>query len=472
MFKKLFTDTLIYTLPTVVNRFIGIFFFIFLARFLGPESFASIELLALTLILINRVVSLEINRGFGREIVDQEQDKVSEYISTTLLFLCIGISISIFIFSLLPYSFLENLLKAESGKGFLFLFLLILVTNSLFLMTLEIFRWCRMSLTYSLLSLGGTIVSSSACLILMYFYDASLGNYILGQVSGNLIFLAIGIFLLSREFQLKFVFRLKYLRSMLSFAYPIFIFLIGFYLLNYLDRWALAYHYGEREVGIYAGIFRISSILSIALLGSRLAFTPLAIRNKDSGDEFSSILHFILFFLISLSLFINVFSDTLIILLLGEEYIGFSHIIPMLLLSKIFLSIYVFSPGLEINKETKKMIFIISIPMIIGGFLIWILTNKYGLTGTAVGSCLTSFIFITLYLFSNQRTGRVKYSTFGILATLLIYLFCSYIFYALDSIIISSCLSMIAILVIWKILFTANEKMLLRKGYEEIKNIF
>ena len=55
MFKKLFSDTVIYSLPTVANRLVGIVFFIFLARYLGPEEFGTIELLTVSLIFINRI---------------------------------------------------------------------------------------------------------------------------------------------------------------------------------------------------------------------------------------------------------------------------------------------------------------------------------------------------------------------------------------------------------------------------------
>ena len=105
MFKKLFSDTVIYTLPTIANRLIGIVFFIFLARYLGPSDFASIELLSLALIFINRIISLEINRGFGREVAGKTHLEISKLISTTYTFLLLGYLSLLFLALLMPSSY-------------------------------------------------------------------------------------------------------------------------------------------------------------------------------------------------------------------------------------------------------------------------------------------------------------------------------------------------------------------------------
>ena len=472
MFKKLFSDTVIYTLPTIANRFIGIIFFIFLARYLGPSDFASIELLSLVLIFINRIISLEINRGFGREVADKSHQEISKLVSTTYTFLLLGYLSLFLVILILPSSLLDQLLSIKTENYFKVLLLVFIFSNTFFLITLEIFRWSLYPLTYSMLSLAAVFLGSFLSFGLIYFFDTSLMGFIVGQVISQLLLLAVGFFILFSRFTLELKLDLKKLKEMLSYSYPIFIFLIAFFFLNYLDRWMINYFYTSEEVGLYSGVFRITSILSIALLGSRLAFTPVALRNEDSSAQFSSLLHFITFSLISLSLFLIGFGKEITQLILGSEYSDTYHLLPYLLLSKIFLTIYVFSPGLEINRETIKLIFIAFIPFILGFFISYILTKSFGIYGTAIASCLTSLVFIILYLKANELTGRVKYNWMGMFFSVLLFLAYCLIEAFLDNIFINITIILLMILLIWKILFNAQEKDTLITGFKEIKQIF
>lgn len=471
MFKKLFSDTVIYTLPTVANRLIGIVFFIFLARYLGPSDFASVELLALALIFINRIISLEINRGFGREVANKSHQEISKLISTTYTFLLSGYFLLLLFILFLPSSLFIEVLNIKTDKYFMPLFLLFIFSNTFFLMTLEIFRWSLYPLTYSMLSLAAVFLGSFLSFGLIYFFDTSLMGFIVGQVISQLLLLAVGFFILFSRFTLEMKLDLKKLKEMLTYSYPIFIFLIAFFFLNYLDRWMINYFYTSEEVGLYSGVFRITSILSIALLGSRLAFTPVALRNENSSEQFSSLLHFITFSLISLSFFLIGFGEEITQLILGSEYSDTYHLLPFLLLSKIFLTIYIFSPGLEINRETNKLIYIAFVPFILGVFLSYVLTKSYGIHGAAISSCLTSAIYISLYLKANELTGRVKYNWKGMFFSVSLFLlFCSMQSF-INNALLNIPIIFLLIFLVWKILFNAQEKNTLLVGMKEIKEI-
>lgn len=469
MFKKLFSDTVIYTLPTIANRLIGIVFFIFLARYLGPSDFASIELLSLALIFINRIISLEINRGFGREVAGKTHLEISKLISTTYTFLLLGYLSLLFLALLMPSSYLEQFIKINVGSYFIPLILVFIFSNSFFLMTLEIFRWALYPMTYSLLSLASVFLGSFLSFGFIYFFDISVLGFILGQVLSQTLLLLIGFLILFSRFTLVIKLDVEKLKDMLSYSYPIFIFLIAFFFLNYLDRWMINYFYTNEEVGLYSGIFRITSILSIALLGSRLAFTPVALRNEDSSRQFSSLLHFIVFSLLLLSFLLICFDKAIISLILGNEYSETYNLLPFLLLSKIFLTIYVFSPGLEINRETSKLIFIAFIPFIFGAFLSYLLTKSYGILGAALASSLTSLAFISLYLKVNEHTGRVKYNWMGMFLSLSIFIVFCFIKPFVNILFLNLLIVFLSVFMIWKVLFNEQEKKTLLTGLKEIK---
>ncbi len=471
MFKKLFSDTIIYTLPTISNRLLGIVFFIFLARYLGPKDFASIELLSLMLIFINRIISLEINRGFGREITDKSDVEISKFISTTFSFLFLGYLCFSLIALSLPIAVFDTLLNIQADSIFFGLFLLYIFSNSFLLMTLEIFRWSMFSLSYSMLSLASVFLGSFLSFIFIFYLDLNLIGYILGQTFSQLLLLIIGFFMLFNRFSIKIRLDSEYLKIMINYSYPIFIFLIAFFFLNYLDRWMINYFYTGEEVGLYSGVFRMTSILSIALLGSRLAFTPVALRHENSGEKFSSLLHFIFFSLLSLSFLLILFAEDITNLFLGNEYSDTYNILPFLLLSKIFLTIYIFSPGLEISRETIKLIYVAFIPFIFGAVISYFMTMHYEITGTAIASCLTSLIYIVLYLKMNENTGKVSYNwkgmAFGIFIFLIFTVLQSYVF----NLFINILFLCISLFMIWSLLFDAKEKKTLMDGIHEIKLI-
>jgi O-antigen/teichoic acid export membrane protein len=471
LFKKLFSDTIIYSLPTVANRLVGIVFFIFLARYLGPEEFGTIELITLSLIFINRIISLEINRGFGREVIDKSDREVSTFISTTYTFLLLGYLLLILILLLLPSSFIDLFIGINKDNSFFLLFLLLVFTNSFFLMTLEIFRWSLYPLTYSLLSLASVVLGSFLSFVFIYYFDSSLMGFIIGQVLAQLSLFLVGFFILFSKFNIGLKIEIDKLRAMLNYSYPIFIFLIAFFFLNYLDRWMISHFYSNEEVGRYSSIFRIANILSIFLLGSRLAFTPIAFRNKDSSEQFSSLMHFIVYCLLLISLVVAGFGEQITFLILGEDYSQTYTLLPFLLLSKIFLTIYIFSPGLEISRETHKLLYVSIIPACFAFFLSYWLTKNIGIYGTAIASSISSFIFIVLYLNANERTGRVKYNWLGFLSCIVLFLLFSFSIRLLQDPYLIFIVIIIVSILMWKLLFNRKEKNILLTGLNEIRKL-
>lgn len=470
MFKKLFSDTIIYSLPTVANRLVGIVFFIFLARYLGPEEFGTIELITVSLIFINSIISLEINSGYGREITDKSESEISKFISTTYTFLLLGYSLLVLILLLLPLNFVDHFIGINKDNYLFPLLLLFIFSNSFFLMTLEIFRWSLYPLTYSLLSLASVTLGSFLSFIFIYYLDYSLIGFILGQIISQLLLFLIGFLILFSKFTIRLKLEIAKLRMMLLYSYPIFIFLTAFFFVVYTDRWMISFFYSNEEVGLYSAIYRITSVLSIALLGSRLAFTPVALRNEDSSKQFSSLLHFIIFSLLSLSFFLIGFGKEITLLILGNEYSENYQLLPFLLLSKIFLTIYIFSPGLEINRQTFKLIFIAFIPLISGFFLSYILTRSYGIYGAAIASCLTSLIFIILYLRANERTGRVKYNWRGMFLSVVLFVVFCFMQAFINNVFLNLLIIFLLIFLVWNILFNEQEKEILFMGIKEIKD--
>ena len=104
-------------------------------------------------------------------------------------------------------------------------------------------------------------------------------------------------------------------------------------------------------------------------------------------------------------------------------------------------------------------------------FLSYWLTKNIGIYGTAIASCISSFIFVVLYLNANERTGRVKYNWIGFLSCIVLFLLFSFsIRFLQDPYLIFLAIIIVSVLM-WKLLFNSKEKNILLTGLKEIRKL-
>ena len=99
------------------------------------------------------------------------------------------------------------------------------------------------------------------------------------------------------------------------------------------------------------------------------------------------------------------------------------------------------------------------------------MTMNYGITSTAIASCLTSSIYIVLYLKMNENTGKVSYNWKGMAFGIFIFLIFTVLQSYVSNLFINILFLCISLFLIWSLLFDAKEKKTLLDGIHEIKLI-
>lgn len=129
------------------------------------------------------------------------------------------------------------------------------------------------------------------------------------------------------------------MRKYLKYALPLITIGITSSFLHTLDKVLLQYFWNSQEVGYYAAAYRISSVFLTMTLAVANIFFPLFARSfeekqyKFIEEKIIKFEHLLFVFLMPLMIFIMIYSDTIVLLLLGEKFEPSSKILSILILA-------------------------------------------------------------------------------------------------------------------------------------------
>ncbi|MFA0961515.1 lipopolysaccharide biosynthesis protein [Roseivirga sp. BDSF3-8] len=182
-------------------------------------------------------------------------------------------------------------------------------------------------------------------------YDRKLDFVFIANLVGSVLVL----FMLYKEvLRFRFTLPKNLLRSLLPYAFPIFLMGIAGIANDQLDKILLEEllpadfmpGFTSREVlGIYYAAFKLSVLMVLATQAFRFAGEPFffsTAKEKDSPQLFARVLHY--FFLTSLVLFIGVSLNRELLgsfFLQGEAFKIGLNVVPLLLFAKLFYGVYI-----------------------------------------------------------------------------------------------------------------------------------
>ncbi|MCD4743367.1 MAG: flippase [Desulfobacteraceae bacterium] len=429
MIRSLIRDSAIYTIPAVFSRGLSFFLIPLYTRVLTPADYGTLDLLIIFGNIVNLTIALEVSQGLARYYSDanDETDKML-YASTALWFTisCYTVFLALaWIFS----SSLSNIIMGQKGFDTIFKIAIVYIfINGLFYLIQNQFRWELRSKNYVMVSLFVTFVTVCLTVIFIYFLKWGLEGFLYGMISGPLAGSLMSLYFLRKSF--RFRFHSTRLKAMLLFSIPLVPSGIAVFFNNYIDRLMINHYMSFTDLGLYGIGFRIASIVGIVMVGFQGALTPLIYKHYQDNKtpiELSILFRLFLSFVLILYLGISLFSHEILWIMTTPDYYSASEIVMFLTPAILLSNMYIFAPGIDIEKKTYLILWITMCSAILNIALNFILIPLYGLSGAAVATLISRCIFFITYMILSQKFYYVPHNwkqLYGFVAGIILLILC------------------------------------------------
>ena len=405
MLKRFFRDSAVYSLSTIVSRGISLLLVPLYTRVLAPGDYGTIDILTILGNLINLTIALEVSQGLARYFGEKKDGEAGiEYASTALLF-------TLFVYTLFLVAglgFIRPFTSLVLGTGgstrVMTVAVLSMWGNGVFYLVQNQLRWRLEPKKHAISSVAFTGVSVGLAVLLIVVFDTGVIGVFYGKLAGYIVGCITALIFARSSYRSRF--SISCLKRMLGFSLPLVPSSVAVFVAMYIDRIAIRTLLDLGEVGVYGIGYRLSSIVSLVMVGFGGAMMPLvysSYRRRETPGEIARIFRYFLSIIIPLILFLSVFSREIIVIFTTEGYYPAASVIPLLTAAIVFSNMYIFAPGLSIRKMTKYIALLNGAAAGINTLLNFLLIPVLGIRGAGLATLLSAALAFTGHMILSQK---------------------------------------------------------------------
>lgn len=409
-------DTFIYGLGNVAVKVVGLILIPLFTdpKFFSTEEFGVMGILEISGLVLTALLASGLPQSLTRWFWDKDHRQNQKGIFFMSLSTQIVISL-LFCIVLIPSSGILSRLIFSSpvwGKAITFVILSSGI-QSINNVINTLMRLQSRSVLYTITNLFKLTFVLSITLYFILSRKMGLEGYYLAQVIGNgfIVLLLLGYTIKnSRIFFDKEIFK-----SMNVYGFPLLLANISAALLTVIDRFSLNSLTVLKSVALYTLAFKITSVLKLVLVDSiKLALGPMMIKRigaPNSKRFYSKVLLYTSFILMFSIVGVSLFSFEIIkVIATSRAYWDAVIIIPFLALSIFFVNMKeVTVYGLHIAKKTQIIGFIVVFSTILSLVLNILLIPVWDITGAAVATLISQFVYWYACYYYSQKVFYVPY---------------------------------------------------------------
>ena len=364
-------------------------------RILSPEEYGKASLFVLFESIFLIVGTLGLDQGYVRFYNQRQIDRQSLFQNALFLPLCFS-----FLLILICVCFFKEISlflfgTIEIGLMISFCFFIpILILNRFFLLQI------RMDLRgklYSFLNVLSQILNFVILIVFLFFYQKTFRSIVYSTIIGLFVSTFIIFLFCDKSFlREKFSFSKNIQSDLLRFSLPLVPATILSWLLNSFDKIGLRTWSDFTELGLYSAAFKIVALLNVVQRIFSTAWVPIAYKWHEENidnQKFEDVGTVLLAVMVILFSLVIVFRD-LIMLFLGTEYRGTSHIFVFLLFVPVMYTISeVTSLGINFSKKTTFQLIVVVISTLFNILGNYLLIPKFGAQGAAISTCISYILF-------------------------------------------------------------------------------
>ena len=387
--KDLAKNTAIVSIGKICTQLITFFLLPVYTAVLSNEEYGVVDLLNTLTSLLLPIVTLQIEQGIFRYLLDcrDNKEKQKTLITTVLKFIFVQSVICILIF-LCVSSFIHN-----EYKYFLMANLLMGIFSSIFL---QISRGIGDNKTYAVGSfITGALTVILNVIFIVAFKWGAYGMLIATAISNLLC--AIYVFVKKKIYKYIDIKQNdeKLLKDIVKYSVPLIPNMISWWIVSASDRTIISAVIGVAQNGIYSAANKFSGIFSTLYSVFNLTWTESAsinINSEDRDEFFSKIFDFIVQFFGSLCLGTIAVMPFVFGILVNEKFAESYYQIPILILGSVFNILVSFLGSVYVAKKLTKEIAKTSIIAAIINIVVNIaLINPIGLYSASISTVIAYF---------------------------------------------------------------------------------
>jgi len=409
-------DTLVYGLGNMAIKFVGLLLIpVYLdQKFFTVDDFGRIGLLEISALVLTAFLASGLPQSLTRWFWDKEHKSNQKGIFFMSLSTQVVVSLA-FCVLLIPLSArLSEVIFSKPDWGRVIS--LVIISSAIQAVNNIINTLMRLqskSVLYTVTNLFKLVLVLSLTLYFIISRKMGLEGIYLAQVIGNSISVLILMGYIIKNTRLFF--DKTIFKSMSRYGFPLLIANISAVLLNVIDRFSLNSLALLKYVALYTLAFKITSVLKLAIVDSiKLALGPMMIKRIDTANNkrfYSKVLLYSSFALMCAIVAVSMFSYELIKVMAGsKEFWGAVVIIPILSISIFFINMKeVTVYGLHIAKKTGIIGGIVVFSTVISLALNILLIPVWSITGSAIATLLSQFIYWYACYYFSQKAFYVPY---------------------------------------------------------------
>lgn len=428
IYKKLFQQTFIYGIATVLPRMLSFFLVGLHTNSMPKEAYGSITLLLSWMIFLNVVLSYGMETAFFR-FYNKEEDKKT-VVSTSLYALLVS-SLSFLFLGILFQDALAKVFNSE--VEFVVFAVWILVLDALVVIPFSKLRVEQRPIKYAVIKIANVVINMGLNVFFLvylpklaqtgsdsFWYSIYIPNFQIGYIFlSNVVASAFTLlFFIGDYFTLKLSFNYQLLKQMLNYGFPILIAGLAFAVNEHfdkilLDHW-LPQNIAKAAVGAYAACYKIGLFMVLFRTAYTLGIEPFFFsyaKNEDAPKTYAAITKYFVIFGSLILLGVVVFADVVKILLVRDtSYWEAMSVVPLILLANFFLGIYTsLSVWYKLIDKTIVGAYISIVGAVLTLVLNYLLIPHFSYLGSAIATLVAYGSMMMISYLLGQKFYAIPY---------------------------------------------------------------
>ncbi len=423
MYRRLLKDASLYSISSLLARGFSLITVPVYTRILNPADYGALDLLSYLVVLVPLFVGAALDQAIARFYHDATDDLQKKRLGSTALFYTVLVFILFVPFvkplaSHLAHVWLDN----QVNEATVILVFILIWINSIFTIANNQLIYLFRSRQFAICSVGNTMLSIGLGFFFVVYFRWGVYGILLGQVLSQGLFSLISIYFGRASYGL--IFDRKLLAGMLKYSLPLVPGTLAFYLMQYVDRYALNQISGLYDVGLYGIGARLATLINLFLMGFQGAWNPVVMKNfREQGapEKFKVVFDYYLFAVCVILVGLSLFGKEILLVLTTKTFSQGFTVVPLLTLSAILASIgQYFTYGIQIAKKSSYRLFLNVFALVVNVILNYLLIPRLGIIGASLATAISLVLLTVIGMWLSQRHYHVPYRWLNIaLAALL-----------------------------------------------------
>ena len=416
--RKIFSDTVIYTVGSVFNRLLPFLLLPLYTLYFPPAEYGVFSLVYSFWFFVSVFYLYGMETAFQKLFLEasSEGDKKKIFSTTLIMILVTSVVFSIVIYSL-SGSIAALLTGSSANGGLIRLLAFILVADSLYRFPMILINSIQRSKLYTAVNSIAVIINVAVNIVLITVFKQGIEAIFYSYLVSYSF-----LFLISLAYTLKyfgFSFDTHSLKKLLSSAHLFLYFGLFLISMDLIDRFILEYYKGTAVVGIYSACYRIGIVMNLAITGFKVAWTPffMNLKSDESNKEiFSKIFTYFCYGGLTAFLAFSLLADDLVKVniggytLLNDKYWSGLVVVPYILLAYLFSGLYLNLNVASFFSNKIKYLIISSAAGCVSNIAFnFLLIPEYSMTGAAISTLLSYMVMFFVLYYISQKTYRIVY---------------------------------------------------------------